>query len=419
MFSFHKKENAMNKMNNFLKTNVFLTLLIFASITIRSQSFDELAKTPPMGWNSWNKFRCDISEKLIMETADAMVESGMKDAGYEYVVIDDCWQVDRDENGELVPDTERFPSGIKALLDYVHSLGLKFGIYSCAGDMTCQERPGSRGHEYQDAKTFAKWGVDYLKYDWCHHGELNAQASYRTMSNALKESGRPIVFSICEWGTNQPWKWPKDIGHLHRMNWDIRDCYDCNIAPVFFGTLQIIDINEPLWSYAGPGHWNDPDMLEIGNGAQTIDEYKTQFSLWSMMASPLIAGCDLRSMSDESIEILTNKEVIAVNQDTLGYQGYRHIDFGDLEIWVKFLSYDDIAVCFLNRSDDDVKLDFDWRKYRISHRGSRFYFDTDWEIRDLWKKKNIGKTDKNFEETVPSHGVIMLRLTGGTKIKKI
>lgn len=394
-------------------------LMLCFPFFLHSQSFDDLAKTPPMGWNSWNKFRCEINEQLVMEIADAMVASGMKDAGYEYVVIDDCWQVDRDENGVLVPDPERFPSGIKALSDYVHAQGLKFGIYSCAGDMTCQQRPGSRGHEFQDARTFAAWGVDYLKFDWCFHGDLNAKASYKTMSNALRASGRPIVFSICEWGTNQPWTWPKDIGHLHRINWDIRDCFDCNIAPVFFGTMQIIDIAEPLWKFSGPGHWNDPDMLEIGNGAQSFEEYKTQFSLWCMMAAPLMAGCDLRSMSDETIEIFTNKEVIAVNQDQLGNQGYRHIDFGDLEVWVKFLDNDDLAVCFLNRSDEKIKLDFDWSKYRISHRSQRFYIGNDWKIRDLWESKNIGKTDKNFDETVPAHGVKMLRLSGGTKVKKV
>lgn len=402
-----------------IKKQIFPVLLMIITITGNGQSFNELAQTPPMGWNSWNKFRCDINEDLVREIADAMVESGMKDAGYEYVVIDDCWQIDRNENGELVPDPERFPSGIKALSDYVHARGLKFGIYSCAGDLTCQERPGSRGHEFQDARTFASWGVDYLKYDWCFHGELNAQSSYTTMSKALRACGRPIVFSICEWGTNQPWQWRKDIGHLHRVNWDIRDCFDCNIAPVFFGTMQIIDINEPLWKFAGPGHWNDPDMLEIGNGAQSYEEYKAQFSLWSMMASPLIAGCDLRTMNDETIEILTNKEVIAVNQDPLGYQGYRHVDYGDLEMWIKFLSEGDLAVCFLNRSDEDVKLDFDWKKYRISHRDQRFYMDDDWSIRDLWEHKIIGKTDENFNQSVPAHGVVMLRLSGGTKIEKI
>ena len=402
-----------------MKTNILLLIFLFTSFSGNSQSFDNLSKTPPMGWNSWNKFRCDINEDLVKEIADAMVESGMKDAGYEYVVIDDCWQVARDDNGELVPDPERFPSGIKALSDYVHSRGLKFGIYSCAGDMTCQNRPGSRGYEFQDARTFAKWGVDYLKYDWCHHGQLNAVASYTTMSKALRECGRPIVFSICEWGTNQPWTWPKNIGHLHRMNWDIRDCFDCNIAPVFFGTMQIIDINEPLWKFSGPGHWNDMDMLEIGNGAQTFEEYKTQFSMWSMMASPLMTGNDLRSMSDGTIEILTNKEVIDINQDALGQQGYRHIDFGDLEVWIKLLSNDELAVCFLNRSDEEMKLDFDWRKYRITHRGEKFYIDSNWEMRDLWKHENIGKTDKNLDETVPAHGVIMLKLSGGNKIEKV
>ncbi len=280
-----------------MKNVFFIFILMLPLIGLQAQKFDNLALTPPMGWNSWNKFGCDVSEKLIMEVADAMVSSGMAAAGYEYVVIDDCWQVDRDENGEIVVDKDRFPHGMKYLSDYIHSKGLKFGIYSCAGTKTCQGRPGGRGYEFQDARTYARWGVDYLKYDWCNHSTQNAQASYTLMRDALYKAGRPIVFSICEWGSNKPWEWAKEVGHLWRTTGDIVDRWDAMMA--------IFDAQKELADYAGPWHWNDPDMLEVGNGGMTTEEYRTHFSLWCMLASPLMAGNDLRTMSDETLEILT------------------------------------------------------------------------------------------------------------------
>ena len=234
-----------------MKKVVLLTLIIY-SICLNAQKFD-LAKTPPMGWNSWNKFRCDVSEKMIKEIADAMVSSGMKDAGYEYVIIDDCWQVRRDENENIVADPERFPSGIKALADYVHSKGLKFGIYSCAGTKTCEGRPGGSGHEFQDAKMYASWGVDYLKYDWCNTGTENAQAAYTRIRDGLYKAGRPIVLSMCEWGTNQPWLWAKDVGHLWRTTGDIQDCWDCEFNWGGNGFTKILDKQVGLGKYAGPG----------------------------------------------------------------------------------------------------------------------------------------------------------------------
>lgn len=315
-----------------------------------------------MGWNSWNKFGCNVSEQLIKEMADAMIATGMKDAGYEYLVIDDCWQVGRDEEGNIQVDPKRFPNGMKALADYVHAKGLKMGIYSCAGSETCQGRPGSRGYQFQDARTYATWGIDYLKYDWCSNEGQKAEAAYRTMSDALKACGRPIVFSICEWGENEPWKWGKGIGHLWRITPDIRDCYQCVFDWGGVGVLDIIDKMADLYPYAGPGHWNDAEMLEVGNGGMTRDEYITHFSMWCMLAAPLMSGNDLRNMDKETIEILTNKEVIAINQDKKGEQARRFMDMGEKEIWAKPLNDGELAVCFMNRTENSWKLDYDWKK---------------------------------------------------------
>lgn len=359
-----------------------------------AQKFDQLAKKPPMGWNSWNKFGCNVSEKLIMGMADAMVSSGMQDAGYEYVVIDDCWQVDRDENGEIVVDKERFPHGIKYLADYIHSKGLKFGIYSCAGTKTCAGRPGGRGHEFQDARTYARWGVDYLKYDWCNTTTQDAKASYATMRDGLYAAGRPIVFSLCEWGTAKPWEWAKEVGHLWRTTGDIVDRWDAMMA--------IVDKERDLAKYAGPGYWNDPDMLEVGNGGMTADEYKTHFSLWCMLAAPLMAGNDLQSMSPETSEILKNDEIIAIDQDELGKQGFCYRDNGDYEIWIKKLANNEKAACLVNRGDDEKNIQVDFNtllKASDEYWSNDPYKLEDYKIRDLWEHKEV-KTDKATIMTV-------------------
>ncbi|MBN2214862.1 MAG: glycoside hydrolase family 27 protein [Bacteroidales bacterium] len=397
--------------------NVYILLsvtLVIKFTGIAGQTFEKLAPTPPMGWNSWNKFGCNVSEILIREMADAMVESGMHDAGYQYIVIDDCWQSGRDNTGNIIADPERFPSGMKALADYIHSKGLKFGLYSCAGSKTCQGRPGSRGYQFQDARQYAAWGVDYLKYDWCYNEGQDAKAAYKTMSDALKQCGRPIVFSICEWGDNKPWEWGKGTGHLWRTTADIRDCFDCTLNWGGLGVLQILDKQAGLEEYAGPGHWNDPDMLEIGNGGQTISEYRAHFSLWCMLAAPLMAGNDLRDM-DESIRLLlTNKEVIAINQDTSGMQAFKFLDYGDLEIWVKALSNDEASFCFLNRSNAPVNLEFNWRQfglYHFSFANSRFNLrKNDYQIRDLWKHKNTGTTADVLSASIGGHDILMVRL---------
>lgn len=375
-------------------------------LNVSAQKFAELAKTPPMGWNSWNKFDCNVSEKLIMGMADAMVESGMQDAGYEYIVIDDCWQVDRDANGEIVVDPERFPNGMKHLVDYVHSKGLKFGIYSCAGSKTCAGRPGGLGHEYQDARTYARWGVDYLKYDWCNTTTQDAKSSYANMRDALYKAGRPIVFSLCEWGNNKPWEWGKDVGHLWRTTTDIRDTYE--------SMLLLLDKNRELARYAGPGHWNDPDMLEVGNGGMTNEEYKTHFSLWCMMAAPLMAGNDLANMTPEIKAILTNQEMIAIDQDTMGRQGTCYRDNGDYEIWVKPLANKEKAVCLLNRGDEvkNVQVDF---QLLLAASGNYWANDRykleEYKVRDVWEHKEV-KMDKPvvFLEMQP-HSVKVFRFS--------
>lgn len=373
--------------------------------------FDSLAQTPPMGWNSWNKFGCDVSEKLMKEMADVMVESGMKDAGYEYIVIDDCWQIGRDSLGNIIPDPERFPNGVKALADYIHSKGLKLGIYSCAGSYTCQGRPGSRGYQFQDARQYAAWGIDYLKYDWCSNEGQNARAAYQTMSDAIKLSGRPIVFSICEWGENEPWKWGKGIGHMWRVTPDIRDCYQCKFDWGGVGVLDIIDIMADLYPYAGPGHWNDAEMLEVGNGGMNKEEYMTHFSMWCMLATPLMAGNDLRKMDADTKEILTNKEVIAVNQDKLGAQARRFMDMGEKEIWAKPLANGELAVCFLNRTENIWKLDYDWHKQTIYFADEVNIHKKEYKIRDLWKHQDIGTTKEHTRYEIAPHGVLMVRLS--------
>ncbi|MBN1417000.1 MAG: glycoside hydrolase family 27 protein [Bacteroidales bacterium] len=397
------------------KVSPAIVVLLIWYAALNAQPFESLAPTPPMGWNSWNKFGCNVSEILIKEMADAMVKSGMRDAGYNYIVIDDCWQVGRDSAGNIIADPERFPSGMKALADYVHSKGLKFGLYSCAGSSTCQGRPGSRGYQFQDARQYAAWGVDYLKYDWCNEEGQNAKAAYKTMHDALQACGRPVVFSICEWGENKPWEWANGIGHLWRTTADIRDCFDCQINWGGLGVLQILDKQAGLEKFAGPGHWNDPDMLEIGNGGQTITEYRTHFSLWCMLAAPLMAGNDLRTMDDSIRDLLTNPEVIAVNQDTLGFQGFKFIDNGDLEVWVKALSGSEAAFCFLNRTSQVVDLNFNWKKMGIYHfsiaKNGFNLWKNNYRVRDLWRHKQIGTTKENLKTKLAGHGAILVRLS--------
>lgn len=382
------------------------------------KKFEGLALTPPMGWNSWNKFQCNVDENMVRQQADAMVSSGMKAAGYTYINIDDCWHGDRDSLGFIHPDAKRFPSGMKALADYVHSKGLKIGIYSDAGSLTCGGRPGSRGYEFQDAKTYASWGVDYLKYDWCYTDGLKAEGAYKTITAALRKAGRPIVLSICEWGTDNPWIWGASVGHLWRTTGDIYNCFDCiNDHGTWksWGVVQILDKQEGLRKYAGPGHWNDPDMLEVGNGKLTPGEDRAHFTMWAMLAAPLIAGNDLRSMTKETIEVLTNTEVIALNQDSLGVQGFKHSTKDSVETWLKPLKNGDWAIAFLNRNyNKPISLDFNWQANLITDTLSKAVFDAKrntYKLRNLWTKKDAGDTRKPLKANLPPHDILVLRLS--------
>ena len=272
-----------------------------------------LGITPQMGWNTWNKFQCNISEQLIRDSIDALNSSGLIEVGYKYINLDDCWQSSRDENGKIVPDPIAFKNGIKPLVDYAHSKGLLFGLYSDAGIKTCAERPGSLGYEEKDAQTYAEWGVDYLKYDNCFNNNIKSIDRYTKMSEALNKTGRPIFYSICQWGEEEVATWAKKYGNSWRTTGDISDNWN--------SMLRIIDLNDKWYNYSGPGGWNDPDMLEVGNGGMTWTEYKTHFSLWAISKAPLIIGCDITKMDNKTKEILSNTEVIAINQDKLGIQG--------------------------------------------------------------------------------------------------
>ena len=386
-----------------------ITLILFLLIVSKSytQKFENIALTPPMGWNSWNTFKCDgINENVIKEMADAMVNKGLKAVGYEYLVIDDCWQIGRDENGYIIIDKEKFPSGMKALADYVHSKGLKFGIYSDAGTHTCGGRPGSKGFELKDAEKYAEWGVDYLKYDWCNTKGQDSKHSYTLMRDALFKYKRPILFSICEWGTTEPWKWAKDVGHMWRTTYDIsfHGHFEGNRWGNQIGWADLIDKQVGLEKYAGPGHWNDPDMLTVGI-KMPINESRAQFTMWCMLAAPLISGNDLRNMDNDTKDILTNKNLIAINQDKLGKQGFKIYDDWNFEIWQKPLLNGEIAICLFNREKSSKTHIVDWKKTKIKG------FKGAYTITNVWNNKQLGKTDKNQEFTIPSRDVILLKLT--------
>jgi alpha-galactosidase len=355
-----------------------------------------LARTPPMGWNSWNKFASRVDDPTVRSIADAMASSGMKDAGYQYINIDDTWEAGRDAQGNILTN-KKFPN-MKALADYVHSKGLKLGIYSSPGPNTCAGYEGSYGHEEQDARTYAAWGIDYLKYDWCGARTLYTDeempALYQVMGDALLKTKRPIVYSLCQYGRLDVWKWGADVGgNLWRTTGDIRDAWD-SMSRIGFG-------QNDLAPWAKPGHWNDPDMLEIGNGAMTETEYKTHMSLWAMLAAPLLAGNDLRSMSPEILAILTNREVIAVDQDKLGKQGQRVWKSGDQEIWTRSLSGGAQAVAFFNRGADAAKVTVRWADLGISG---------NLKLRDLWLHQNVEAQGPEYSVTIPGHGVVMLRV---------
>jgi alpha-galactosidase len=355
-----------------------------------------LARTPPMGWNSWNRFHLDISDGMIREIADAMVESGMRDAGYVYVNIDDGWQGERDEDGVLHPN-ERFPD-MKALADYVHDKDLKLGIYTSPGHRTCGNREGSYGHEEQDARMFAEWGIDYIKYDWCGAFRIyenhEMQAVYQKMGAILRETGRPIVYSLCQYGLENVWTWGADAGgHLWRTTGDIADNWK---------SMEEIGFKQhALAEWAGPGHWNDPDMLEVGNGGMTHAEYRTHMALWSLLAAPLLAGNDLRDMSQETIELLTHPEVIAIDQDPLGRQARRVSQEGELEVWARPLADGRMAAGLFNRGEEPASVTARWADLGLDG----------WvHVRDTWAKKDLGSFADSFTAEVEPHGVVLVVL---------
>ena len=355
-----------------------------------------LAKTPPMGWNSWNKFHGRVDDASVRSIADAMASNGMKAAGYLYVNIDDTWEGSRDAAGNI-QSNKKFPD-MKALADYVHSKGLKLGIYSSPGPNTCAGYEGSYGHEEQDAKTWAAWGIDYLKYDWCSarnlYSDEEMQAVYQKMGDALRATGRPIVYSLCQYGRAEVWKWGPEVGgNLWRTTGDISDNWN---SMTRIGFAQ--DEHSP---WAKTGHWNDPDMLEIGNGGMSDDEYRTHMSLWSILAAPLLAGNDLRDMKPAIRDILTNREVIAIDQDSTGKQGTRTGKAGDQEIWVKTLADGGQAIGLFNRGSQSTKMNLKWADIGLKSAPSK--------VRDLWAHQDVKPAGLDYSADVPSHGVVMLR----------
>ena len=374
---------------------ILLTLAPVSPLFAADQGYPaSLAPTPVMGWNSWNKFGCNVSDKLIREMADTMVSTGLKAAGYQYVNIDDCWQVSRTADGSIVVDPDHFPNGMKALANYVHSKGLKLGVYTDAGRMTCQKRPGSYEHEVQDAKTYASWDVDYVKVDWCYSDGLDPIVQYAKMRDALANSGRAIVFSICNWGVKAPWRWGPSTGNLWRTTGDIGDSYS-SMAEIGFS-------QNGLEKFAGPGHWNDPDMLEVGNGGMNREEYRTHMALWAILAAPLLAGNDLRTMTAETKDLLTNAEVLAVDQDSKGVQGHRVWQEGPLEVWVKPLADGSQAVGLFNRNDNPLTMQLDPQLISVSASA---------KMRDLLDHKDLGTIKTSYTAEIPGHGVLMLRVS--------
>ncbi|WJX34518.1 Alpha-galactosidase 3 [Trifolium repens] len=363
-----------------------------------------LALTPQMGWNSWNFFACNINETLIKETADALISTGLAKLGYDYVNIDDCWSsVTRNLKGDLVPDGKTFPSGIKALADYVHAKGLKLGIYSDAGVFTCQVRPGSIFHEHDDADLFASWGVDYLKYDNCYNLGIPPKKRYPPMRDALNETGRKIFYSICEWGVDDPALWAGKVGNSWRTTDDINDTWA--------SMTTIADLNDKWASYAGPGGWNDPDMLEVGNGGMTYQEYRAHFSIWALAKAPLLIGCDVRNLTAETLEILINKEVIAINQDSLGVQGRKvqvsGID-GCSQVWAGPLTGNRLAVALWNRCSKATNITASWEALGLE---SGIHVS----VRDLWQHKVInGDAVSSISAQVDSHASELYILTPST-----
>jgi alpha-galactosidase len=382
-----------------LKPPAYFILSLFISLAAQTDFAQqpELAKTPPMGWNSWNHFRLDIDDAIIRTQAKAMVTSGLKSAGYEYVVIDGGWEGFHDTDGVFHPNAQKFPD-MKALCDYVHSLGLKIGIHTSPGPKTCAGHEASYGHEKQDAETFAQWGMDFIKYDWCSGDDVykpeEMQAVYKKMSDYLQGTGRPILYSLCQYGMQDVWKWGGSVGgQMWRTTGDIADNYN---SMILHGLAQ-----SGLEKYAGPGHWNDPDMLEIGNGKMNEDEYRTQMTLWCITAAPLFAGNDLTKMDRTTLELLTNPEAIAVDQDAAGIQGRCAWPEGPVQIWTKSLADGSTAVGLFNMDAHPMTITANFKALGLTEAV---------QVRDLWLRKDLGTFNGNYAVLVPRHGAVFLKV---------
>lgn len=403
-----------------MKTEGFITALLIFNIAFFCYSLDNgLGITPQMGWNSWNHFGCNINEQIIRETTDALISSGLAAKGYNYVNIDDCWNAKKRDpvTKKQVPDPTNFPNGMKAVGDYIHSKGLNFGIYSDAGFFTCQIRPGSLHHEEIDAQSFAEWGVDYLKYDNCYNDLSSPKKRYPIMRDALNKTGRPIFFSMCEWGRQNPATWAKEVGNSWRTTGDIKDTWS--------SFTSILDKQVGLESYSGPGGWNDPDMLEVGNGGMTLNEYKAHFAFWALLKAPLIIGNDVRNMPQEVMDIIGNEELISVNQDPLGIQGKRYIKksgyenwygkvfdticsylcpfFLDIEVWAGPLKDNQHIIILFNRGSKTEKITANFNEIGIKYNKAN--------VRDFYAKKDIGIFENNFSADVESHSAIVIKVT--------
>lgn len=375
--------------------HIFSFLVLFCFLPSIFSLDNGLGLTPPMGWNSWNKFACNIDENLIKRTADYLISTGLAAKGYQYVNLDDCWQISRDSNHRIQEDKEKFPSGIASLAEYIHSKNLKFGIYSDAGFFTCATRPGSLGHEELDAQSYASWGVDYLKYDNCYNDFSSPKKRYPVMTSALNKTGRPIFFSMCEWGVEDPATWAENVGNSWRTTGDISDNWE--------SFTSILDKQVGLEKYAGPGHWNDPDMLEVGNGGMNFSEYQAHFALWALLKAPLLIGCDLENITPETLNLLGNEEIIAINQDKLGIQGARIWKDANLEVWAGPLENNAVAAVLFNRGTEKSIISLDFNLSGV--KGNRV------KVRDLLGKNDLGVFQDKFEATVEGHSAVVVKVS--------
>jgi len=382
----------------------FLFLSVALTIVPSVWALDNgLARMPQMGFNTWNHFGCGINEQLIRATAAAMVSTGLDKAGYVYVNLDDCWADHRDNSTRVIPDAKSWPNGMYNLGQYIHSLGLKFGIYSDSGTFTCAGRPGSLGFEVIDALTYAAWGIDYLKFDNCNSKNIDPKLRYPVMRDSLNATGRPILFSLCEWGVEDPATWAPAVGNSWRTTGDISDNWESFVAN--------LDQNDNWWNYSGPGAWNDPDMLEVGNGGMTYDEYRAHFSLWCLIKSPLLIGADITKLSAASYTILTNKEVIALSQDSLGVQGHMVRDNNGSQVWAGPLSDGSIGVILFNRQSSRTNITAVWSDIGISGGSAA-------AVRDLWAHADIGLYTDSFTAAVATHSSITLKITPSSEIER-